>query len=144
MTDDNTFYYFAYGTYMDPEVLMRCVGQESSLIASTSPAYLPGYTTACSAISREGPRLGLLNLHPVTEGNHRQRMLVALQQVRKRSGMIATATMVYAAWCTNYPSLCCLRCWTAFLVRALSMFPRHCLFLSYRLTSSLPWWGMMD
>lgn len=62
----SSFYYFAYGTYVDPAILRGAIGDGVSIIASRL-AYLPGYTINCTAVSREGPRLGLANLKPIVK-----------------------------------------------------------------------------
>ncbi|KAK7202186.1 AIG2-like family [Novymonas esmeraldas] len=77
-----TFYYFAYGTYVDAEELTRALapalgsgggggggdggGGGASMIRSAHPALLPGYRLVCNAVSAEGPRLGRLNVTPLS------------------------------------------------------------------------------
>ncbi|KPI84946.1 hypothetical protein ABL78_5989 [Leptomonas seymouri] len=62
------FYYFAYGTYVDPEVMRRALADVTDgavpAILRSHPAILPGYRLLCDAVSAEGPRFGRLNITP--------------------------------------------------------------------------------
>jgi hypothetical protein len=67
-TSAGSFYYFAYVTYVDPDVLKRSLAEvpEAAVptILRSHPALLPSYRLVCDAISAEGPRLGRLNITP--------------------------------------------------------------------------------
>ncbi|KPA75366.1 hypothetical protein ABB37_08649 [Leptomonas pyrrhocoris] len=63
-----SFYYFAYGTYVDPEVMKPALAAVSDgavpVVLHARPALLPGYRLVCDAVSVEGPRFGRLNICP--------------------------------------------------------------------------------
>lgn len=67
---EGSFFYFAYGTYVNPDVLTTSLAgfaQEAACtpaVLSSRAALLPGYRLNCDAVSAEGPRLGRLNLMP--------------------------------------------------------------------------------
>ncbi|AYU78330.1 AIG2-like family, putative [Leishmania donovani] len=66
----SNFYYFAYGTYADAAELQRSLAAVSGgavpIIHSARPALLPGYRLVFDAVSAEGPRLGCINIAPLS------------------------------------------------------------------------------